>query len=290
MHYVVDATGLLYRAFHGIPLMRCASGLYTNAVFGYTAHLLALMEKIDLQKQGSILAVFDPDGPSFREGLLPSYKADRERPANLNEQFEWAHRVTEVLGIPKVQVDGFEADDVIASVVKHSDLNGEPVAIVTVDKDMLQLVNGEVQCYDPFNNDYKGIPSCLRKFGVIPALVPDAQALIGDASDGIPGVKGVGVVGASGVINKWGDLENLLRAIDAGRETGSVARKIADYDPEELLVYRQLARLVDTVPVDDQVAAMRQYTNAPDMPEVRDVFGEIEFNRHLATLEKRYGC
>ena len=192
---LVDATGIAHRAFHAYPKgsYRDEDGLPNWALVGFVQimqHILKASNE-DLPSHGA--AVFDPEGPTFRHTLFPTYKDRPGRAAELKAQLPFMHHAADALGLKSVCVEGFEADDVIATLAERAARAGWRATIVSSDKDFCQLVrNGSVEIVEPVTKQRIREAGVRTKFGVDPALVPDVQALWGDAVDTIPGVDGVG--------------------------------------------------------------------------------------------------
>ena len=283
---VLDATGLMYRSFHGVPPMRTTEGEYTHAVYGFTGTLFDAIEQASDGGTNSIVAVFDDRGPTFRDELWPSYKEDRERPEMLDSQFKRAEQICDVLGVPWLAWPGVEADDVIATIaeIRKHDKN-DLVQIVTVDKDMLQLLDTNVRIYDPYKQIVKSDAACVEKFGVLPEHVTDVQALMGDTSDGYPGVKGIGMKKAAALIKDYGGIEEVIRAANYLNPKGAVWDAIRATPPDDIRTFKKLATLKRDVDLGLVAYLMGQFS-WPDFEAAEKLFEELEFNRHLKRLQK----
>ena len=277
--YLVDGTYHLYRAYHGTPRLTTSKGLPTNAVFGFTQ----ILRKLLTGPQVAYLAVaFDTEAPTFRHEAFEDYKAHRPpTPDDLIMQIPWARRVCEALRVPVVEKDGWEADDVIATLADQAVTRGWDVVIVTSDKDMFQLVGDHIRILNPARNDLMMDAAKVEEiFGVAPAQVRDVLALWGDASDNIPGVPGIGEKGAKEIIKQFGSVEGAIE------HAGEIKR--AAYR-EGLLAHADLARrsrdlatIRRDAPVDLEPGALR-YAGA-DAVAASAVFGELEF----ASLQQAY--
>jgi DNA polymerase-1 len=219
--YLVDGSGYIFRAFFAIqrggkPMTR-ADGTPTGAVYGFTNMLLRLIDKALADKAVDYLAViFDKAEKTFRNQLYPEYKAHRpEAPEELVPQFPMVREATRAMGLPCLDLDDYEADDIIASYAMAASRAGIAVTIVSSDKDLMQLVGAsadgvKIGMYDPMKDKPIGPAEVMEKFGVGPEKVVDVQALAGDSVDNVPGVPGIGVKTAAELINTYGDLETLL--------------------------------------------------------------------------------
>ena len=212
--YLIDGSGFIFRAFHSSPLdaFRRSDGIYTNAVAGYCSMLMKLIEKPQVEGSIDYIAViFDAARKTFRNDIYPQYKANREAPPEeLVPQFELIREATRAFNLPAIQMEGYEADDLIATYTNDAIKQGLDVVVVSSDKDLMQLVKQGVTMFDPMKEREINEPDVLEKFGVIPSKVVDVQSLAGDSSDNVPGVPGIVVKTAALLINEYGDLDSLL--------------------------------------------------------------------------------
>ena len=211
--FLIDGNNQMYRAYHAIQGLTGPDGRSTNAVFGFIAMLRKL---IDEQKPNLVAAAFDLRGPTFRHELSADYKANRRpMPDDLVEQVSWVHEACAALGVPIVTHPGFEADDVIGTLATQAVAAGVDVVVVTGDKDFFQLVSDRVRVFNPRDDgtwfDDAGV---LEKFGARPDQVVDVLALMGDASDNVKGVPGIGAKGARELVSDFGSLDWLLEHAD----------------------------------------------------------------------------
>ncbi len=206
--YLVDGSGYIFRAFHALPPLTRSDGVPVNAVLGFTNMLLKLLEDTDADHIG---VIFDAGQTTFRNEIYAEYKANRsETPPELIPQFPLVREATRAANVASVEMDGFEADDIIATYACRAVEAGAEVTIVSSDKDLMQLVNDKVRMLDPIKNKPISFPEVQEKFGVTPDKVIDIQALAGDSTDNVPGVPGIGVKTAAELINTYGSLEELL--------------------------------------------------------------------------------
>ena len=209
--YLVDGSAYIFRAFHALPPMTRPDGTPVNAVFGFTNMLTKLVE----DSGASFLAViFDTARKTFRTEIYPDYKANRPPPPDeLVPQFELIREATRAYSLPCLEMEGFEADDLIATYAKLAVEQGYEVTIVSSDKDLMQLVGPRVRMMDPMKNRFIGPEEVVEKFGVGPENVVDVQALLGDSTDNVPGIKGIGEAPAAALVREYGDLEKILEAV-----------------------------------------------------------------------------
>ena len=211
--FLVDGSSYIFRAYHALPpLNRKSDGLQVNAVLGFCNMLWKLMREMKPEEQPTHLAVvFDKSEKTFRSELYPNYKANRtEPPDDLRPQFPLIRDAVRAFDLPCLEQGGFEADDLIATYVRQACEAGATATIVSSDKDLMQLVSDCVVMYDTMKDRRIGIPEVIEKFGVPPEKMIEVQALIGDSTDNVPGVPGIGVKTAAQLIGEYGDLETLL--------------------------------------------------------------------------------
>ena len=220
--FLVDGSSYIFRAYHALPpLTRKSDGLQVNAVLGFCNMLWKLMRDMKPEERPTHLAVvFDKSEKTFRTEMYPDYKANRqEAPDDLRPQFPLIREAVRAFDLPCLEQAGFEADDLIATYVRQTCDAGANATIVSSDKDLMQLVNDCVVMYDTMKDRKIGISEVIEKFGVPPEKVVEVQALIGDSTDNVPGVPGIGVKTAAQLISEFGDLETLLvRAAEIKQE------------------------------------------------------------------------
>ncbi|AHC74019.1 DNA-directed DNA polymerase [Candidatus Endolissoclinum faulkneri L5] len=209
--FLVDGSGYVFRAYYALPPMNRADGMPVNAVFGFCNMLIKLMEDRDINRTAVIL---DNCRFSFRNKIYHDYKANRpELPENLIKQFSLIRKATMAFNVPCIEMEGFEADDVIATYTREAVEKGWQVTILSSDKDMMQLIRPGVIIYDPMKKVRISTDQVKQKFGVFPERVVDVQALAGDCADNVPGVPSIGIKTAAQLIKQYGDLETLLGSL-----------------------------------------------------------------------------
>ncbi|MEE2691059.1 MAG: DNA polymerase I [Pseudomonadota bacterium] len=211
--YLVDGSGYLFRAYHALPpLTRKSDGLPVGAVSGYSNMLYKLLcDMTDEHDPTHLAVIFDHSAKTFRNDLYPEYKAHRpEPPEDLVPQFPLVRDATRAFNVACIEMEGFEADDIIASYARHVEKLGGEVVIISSDKDLMQLVSDRVSLFDTMKNRRIGRAEVIEKFGVPPEKVIDVQSLAGDSVDNVPGVPGIGVKTAAQLIEEYGDLDELL--------------------------------------------------------------------------------
>lgn len=209
---LIDGYGFVFRAFHSLPPLTRADGTPVGAVYGFTNMLIKLLAGLDVTHAA---IVFDSGSKTFRNEIYPAYKANRPPcPEELKPQFPIVRQTAESLNLHILEKVGFEADDIIATIAKKSAAQGYEVLIVSSDKDLMQLVDEHTFMYDAMKNRFIGIPEVKEKFFVGPDKVLDLLSLVGDSSDNVPGVRGIGPKTAAELIQQFGNLENIFLHLD----------------------------------------------------------------------------
>ena len=211
--FLVDGSGYIFRAYHALPpIARKSDGLQLNAVFGFCNMLWKLLRDMKAEDKPTHLAVvFDKSEKTFRTEMYKEYKAHRpDPPDDLIPQFKFIREAVHAFDLPCLEQGGFEADDLIATYARIASEAGATTSIVSSDKDLMQLVSDQVTLFDTMKDKTIGRAEVIEKFGVPPEKVIEVQALIGDSTDNVPGVPGIGVKTAAQLIGEYGDLETLL--------------------------------------------------------------------------------
>ena len=243
--YLIDGSGYIFRAYHALPpLTRPSDGLPVGAVHGFCAMLWKLLRETgELAPPTHIAVIFDYSAKTFRSDLFDGYKANRpEPPGDLIPQFPLVSDAVRAFNVACIEREGYEADDIIATYAIQAVEAGADVTIVSSDKDLMQLVQPGILMYDTMKNKAIGEAEVIERFGVPPSKVVEVQALIGDSSDNVPGVPGIGVKTAALLINEFGDLETLLAR--AGEIKQEKRR-------ESLITFADQARLSKTLVILD---------------------------------------
>ncbi|WP_083240449.1 5'-3' exonuclease H3TH domain-containing protein [Methyloceanibacter methanicus] len=211
--YLIDGSGYIFRAYHALPpLTRPSDGLPVGAVHGFCAMLWKLLRETgELAPPTHMAVIFDYSAKTFRSDLFDGYKANRpEAPEDLIPQFPLVRDAVRAFNVACIEKEGYEADDLIATYAMEAREAGADVTIVSSDKDLMQMVQPGIIMYDTMKNKVIGEEGVIEKFGVPPDKVIEVQALIGDTSDNVPGVPGIGVKTAALLIGEYGDLDTLL--------------------------------------------------------------------------------
>jgi len=272
--YIVDGSSYIFRAYYAIRSLSTSKGLPTNAVYGFTQMLLRLLKE---EKPEYLAMVFDSKEPNFRKEQYNDYKANREVPPDdLIPQFDFIKKVVDALNIPRLELPGFEADDIIATIARRLVPKDSPVVIVTGDKDLMQLVNHHVVLLDEMKGKRIDVAGVKEKFGVSPEQVVDVLGLMGDSSDNIPGVPGVGPKTASQWVQTYGSLERLYEHLHEIK--GKKGEDLKTYKDQAFLSKR-LATLHEEVPL--QFSYEDFLRREPNAEACRELFSQLEFHALL---------
>ncbi len=281
--YLIDGSGYIFRAYYAMAYSGGAAltnpdGLPVGAVYGFTNMMLKLMKE---HSHASIVVIFDAARANFRNDIYSEYKANRdETPEDLVPQFPLVRDATKALGLPSVELEGYEADDLIATYAKQAAAQGRKVKIVSSDKDLMQLVADNITMFDPMKNKLIDEAGVIEKFGVPPNKVIDVQSLAGDSSDNIPGVPGIGIKTAAQLINEYGSLDELL---ERASEIKQPKRREKLIDNAEMArISRKLVTLVTDVPVPVPFESFNKHD--PDMPQLADFLRKQGFKSLLARI------
>ncbi len=279
--YLVDGSGFIFRAYHAIPpSMTRPDGTPINAVFGFTNMMVKLLTEFHAPY---IAVIFDAARQNFRNDIYDEYKANRsDPPEDLIPQFPIFREAVEAFDIPAIDMEGYEADDLIATYARLAKEQGQQVVIVGSDKDLMQLVDDNVKMYDPIKQKLIGPREVEEKFGVLPDRVVDVQALAGDSVDNVPGVPGIGVKTAAQLINEYGDLETLLER--AGEIKQNKRRETLIENAENARISKKLVRLEDQVEVTVSLTDMK--TRDPNTPKLAKFLTNQGFKTTIARLNK----
>lgn len=279
---IIDGNSIVNRAFYALPDLTNKKGLHTHAIFGFTNMLFKL---IDTYKPTHISVAFDKKAPTFRHLEYKEYKAGRKKmPDELKQQLEPLKNLLDAFNINRLEIEGYEADDIIGTVSLKAEQDGYKVYIVTGDKDAIQLASkttttlitkkgvGEVEEYD-FNK-------VEEKYGMTPTQFIDLKGLMGDKSDNIPGVPGIGEVTGIKLIKEFGSIENIIENIDSVK--GSPRKKIEE-NKELAIMSKRLATIIRDVPIDFDLEKL-EFGNY-DKSKLIEVFNELDFNSLIARLD-----
>lgn len=274
---LVDGSSYLYRAFHAMPALTNSKGEATGAVYGVVNMLKTMLNQYQPRY---IAVVFDAKGKTFRDDLYKEYKSHRPpMPDELRSQIEPLHQLVQALGLPLLVVPGVEADDVIGTLAKQASARGMTTLISTGDKDMAQLVDNSVTLINTMTNTLMDRQGVQDKFGIAPDNIIDYLALIGDSSDNIPGIPGVGPKTAVKWLTTYGSLDNIIAHADEIK--GKVGDKLRAHI-EQLALARQLATIKCDVELNQDPLQLERH--AADNATLRDLYQHLEFKRWLSEV------
>ena len=285
--FLVDGSGYIFRAYHALPpLTRKSDGLQVNAVLGFCNMLWKLLAEMKDDKPTHLAVVFDKSEKTFRTEFYPEYKAHRpDAPADLIPQFPLIREAVHAFEIPCLEQAGFEADDLIATYARLASAAKATTTIVSSDKDLMQLVGNGVTMYDTMKDKRIGAAEVMEKFGVGPDKVIEVQALIGDSSDNVPGVPGIGVKTAAQLIGEYGDLETLLKRAS---EIKQDKRRQSLIDNAEIArISKRLVTLDQNVPLEVPVDELA--VHEPDYKNLIAFLKAMEFNTITRRVAEKSG-
>lgn len=246
---LIDGSGYIFRAFYALPTMTSPSGIPVNAVYGFTNMFLKLTQRLQCDY---CLVLFDAKRQNYRNEIFADYKGTRkETPEELIPQFAIIREALDALNIPYLDMEGYEADDLIATYVEEGLRKNYDVTVISADKDLMQLIKPNVDFYDPMKDKFFTPEDVKEKFGVYPDRVIDVQALAGDSIDNIPGVPGIGLKTAAELINQFGSLEEVLNR--AGEIKQNKRRETLLANIEQARISLQLVTLKTDVPVEHTI-------------------------------------
>ena len=275
--YLIDGSSYIFRAYHAIRSLSTSKGSPTNAIYGFTSMIFKFLKDYSPEYLG---IVFDSKGKTFRDEIYPLYKANRdEAPDDFKIQVPKIFEMVDSLGIPQVQIEGYEADDIMGTIAKEMEEKGISVVLVTGDKDFCQLVSEKVTLIDTMRDKKTGIKEVIQRFGVPPESVIDVFALSGDATDNIPGVRGVGEKTASELIGKFRTIESLYENLN---ELPQRQRDLLEANKESAILSKRLVTIETSIPMSVSLEGF-EYKGF-NKEKLREIFEELEFKSLLREL------
>ena len=254
---LIDGSAYIFRAYYGLPPMNRADGTPINAVFGFTNMLVKLIEDY---RDDKMIVIFDAARENFRNTIFKEYKANRgETPDDLIPQFEIIRQCVDAFNIPQLEIEGYEADDIIATYCKLAEKQKIDSIIVSSDKDLMQLVTKKITMLDPMKNKKIGIDQVIEKFGLPPEKVIQIQALTGDKVDNIPGAPGIGPKTALQLIEEFGDVHKLIK--NANQISQEKRRNIILDHEQDILLSLELVKLKDDIKLPIDINKIHTYSS-----------------------------
>lgn len=279
---LIDGHALAYRSYFALPPLTAPNGETTHAILGFMRQTLRLMK----QRGNQVIVVFDPPVKTFRHEQYEDYKAGRAAtPDDLKVQINRLRELIDALGLPRLEVEGFEADDVIATLTKRAKAAGMNAVIVSSDRDSYQLLDEHVKV---LTSDFKllGAADVQEKYGVSVAQWVDYRALTGDSSDNIPGAKGIGPKTAAKLLQDYGTLDNILAQAQAGTLEPKSAEKKIVASLDDIHKSRELSQMVTDLPLDIEMGALRGHGDPARLQELLSELGLSSIQRELQALDK----
>lgn len=283
--YLLDGSCFVYRAYHAIKGLSTSRGIPTNAVYGFTRMLIKLLKE---KKIEHMLCAFDSPHPTKRHRVYEEYKITRpETPKDLPIQLNYIKQIVDAFGITRIEIPGYEADDIIASAVSQLEgFSPSVFYIVSLDKDMLQLVSDNVKIYDPFNDIIIDEEYVVKKYGIPPEKLNDFMALVGDTIDNIPGVKGIGEKTAVDLLKRYGSVENILKNIEIIKP--SKVSELIKKNVETVKLSKELVVLKKDAPLKITLDDLK--IKQKDTEKLIQIFRELEFNSLLKQTIQLYSA
>jgi len=276
--YLIDGSAFIYRAYHAMGGLSNSKGFPTAAIFGFTNMIVKTLKDKSPKR---IAVVFDARGPTFRHEKYAEYKANRPAmPEDLSRQIPRIHEIVEAYRLPSLTLQGYEADDIIATLTREARDRGWGVVIISGDKDLMQLVGEGVVMWDPQRDAVFDLEAVVKKFGVPPDRFVDFQALAGDSTDNIPGVPGVGQKTAAQLMEQFATLEDLYDRVD--EITQQKVREKIRSNRDKAFLSRELVRLDAEVPLKQKIEDL--VPGEQDVDQLREIFKEFEFKRLMGDL------
>jgi DNA polymerase-1 len=271
--YLIDGTAYIYRAYHAIRGLSNSKGLPTNAIFGFTRMLLKLIEDCNPKYTGMF---FDAKGPTFRHEMYADYKANRPpMPEDMAAQIPYIKKITAAFQLPIIEMQGFEADDLIGTYARIAEKNGYSVVMVTGDKDFIQLVTNQATIWDPMKDVTIDAESVKKSYGVAPSQMIEVMGLSGDTVDNIPGVPGIGQKTALNLIQNFGSMLALYQAVDSITQKKQRENLITFQD--QAFLSRDLVTIDTQVPVSGDLKVFE--IGPPDADALSEMFKTLEFRQ-----------
>ncbi len=278
--YLIDGSALIYRSFYAIRDLRTSSGQLTNAIYGFTTTLLKILKD---KKPEYICVFFDLKGPTMRHKAFAEYKAQRKpMPDELVAQLPLIKKITELLGIKYLEKEGYEADDIIATLTEKFKKEGYEIVIVTMDKDIMQVLDENVTILNPAGWKYFQLKDFIKKYNLSPEKIPDIIGLAGDPSDNIPGVFGIGEKTALKLLQTYGTMENLLENLQS-IDSEKIRKKLLE-SRETAILSKELAILHRNVDLEVKLKNIK--ISIPHIRELLETFEKLEFRKLAGQLKE----
>ena len=278
---LIDGSGFIFRAYYALPSLTSKNGAPIGAVLGFCNMLYKIIQEKESDK---VIVIFDTSKKTFRNKIYKNYKANRgDPPEDLIPQFSIIREAVDAFKITRVELEGFEADDLIATYAKFFDNKNWSVEIVSSDKDLMQLINQNIFMKDPIKNKIIKSNEVFEKFGVVPEKVIDVQSLAGDSIDNIPGAPGIGIKTAALLVNEFGGLEEILNNFNKIRQ--NKRREAIEKNIDNILISRKLVKLDSHVEIDIDIGKISD-TNF-NKETLQEFFKKYNFNNLYSKITNK---
>ncbi|ACN98808.1 DNA polymerase I [Sulfurihydrogenibium azorense Az-Fu1] len=277
---LVDGSSYLYRAYYALPPLSAPDGTPTGAIYGFVRMLLKLISTFNTPY---IAVVFDRPEKTVRHKIYKEYKATRkETPNDLQVQIPKIKEIIKLLGIKILEIPGYEADDIIATLSKKAENRSFEVIIVTPDKDMNQLIDQHIKIFNPMKEEIVDTQKVIEKYGVSPQQFIDYLVLVGDSIDNIPGIKGVGPKTAASLLQEFGSIDRILENKD--KLKGKLKESFAAVSKEDIQLVRSLVKLHQDIDIPVEIESLKK--DKPDLIKLKEIFEKLGFKSLIKEIEK----
>lgn len=281
---LIDGNALLYRSFYALPPLATKEGIPTGGVYGFTRILLRLLQK---EKPDYIACAFDKGKKTFRHQEWQDYKATRPAtPPELSQQLPWIKKILEGFRVPVFEQEDYEADDILATLAKEGEKAGLEVAIFTGDKDIFQIISPSINIVrfkkGISQTQVFNIQKVKEEYGISPEQIVDYLALVGDVSDNIPGVPGIGPRGAAKLVQRFGNVEEILNNLD--KLPPKIEKRIRE-NIKQIKLSKKLAIIVSKVPLKFDLEELK--VKEPDKESLLSIFQKLEFKQLVKKFEEK---
>lgn len=277
---LVDGSSYLYRAYYALPPLSAPDGTPTGAIYGFVRMLLKLISTFNTPY---IAVVFDRPEKTVRHEIYKEYKATRkETPNDLQVQIPKIKEIIKLLGIKILEIPGYEADDIIATLSKKAENRSFEVIIVTPDKDMNQLIDQHIKIFNPMKEEIVDTQKVIEKYGVSPQQFIDYLVLVGDSIDNIPGIKGVGPKTAASLLQEFGSIDRILENKD--KLKGKLKESFAAVSKEDIQLVRSLVKLHQDIDIPVEIESLKK--DKPDLIKLKEIFEKLGFKSLIKEIEK----
>ena len=277
---LIDGSSYLYRAYYALPPLTAPDGTPTGAIYGFVRMLLKLLSTFNTPY---VAVVFDRPEKTVRHEIFKEYKATRkETPNDLQIQIPKIKEIINLLGIKILEIPGYEADDIIATLAKKAENLGFEVIIVTPDKDMNQLIDKHIKIFNPMKEEIVDTQKVIEKYGVNPQQFIDYLILVGDSIDNIPGIKGVGPKTAASLLQEFGSIDKILENKD--KLKGKLKESFASISKQDIELSKALVKLHQDIDIPLELESLKK--DKPDLVKLKEIFEKLGFKSLIKEIDK----